>query len=200
MPMLHIDMREFSRKAREMGIFANDQLPYAISRSLNDTMFKVVRPDIIGPTWSQAFTVRNRGLPRAAMRVETSTKGKLSAGVFDALGKADLQKHAVGGTKTPRRRVLDIPVPSRVALTARGKRPWASAVIKRTPQRALRVLPKGVFVGEGGRLHMVYAFKGSARLDKRFRFYEAFAAKARLGLAQFFPRHIQAAIRSSFRR
>ncbi len=198
MTTVNIDMREFSRVARKMGIFANDQLPYAISRSLNDTMFRDVRPQITGPTWAKSFTVRNKGLARASMRVETASKGKLSAGVYDALGKADLAKHARGGVKTPKKKVLDIPVRSRVALHARGKRPWASVVVKKTPKRALRMTSKGIFVGEGGRLHLVYGFKASAALKKRFPFYEDFAMAARRGLATYFPRHIQAAVRSAF--
>lgn len=197
---INLDFTPFRAKARQMGIFADDQLPFAISRSLNDSMFKRVRPQIIGPTWQSAFKVRNQGLPRTAIRVETSSKAKLSAGVFDALGKADLQKHALGGTKTPKRTVLDIPIQSRVALGARGKRPWASTVVKRTPKRALRILPKGIFVGEGGRLNLVYAFKGSARLSKRFPFYDDFRKGSRRAIDEFFPTHIQAAIRASFNR
>jgi hypothetical protein len=200
MTEVNIDMREFSRKAAEFGVFADDQLPYAISRSLNETMKQRVRPHIIGPTWTDAFKVRNTGLPRASMRIEFSSKSSLQAGVYDALGKADLAKHARGGVKTPKRRVLDIPVQTRVALHARGKRPWASQVVKKTPKRALRVLPKGIFVGQGGRLHMVYGFKASARLDKRFRFYEDFARTARAGLDALFPGYIQSAVRSSFTR
>ncbi len=197
---LTLDFSHFRTKARQMGIFADDQLPYAISRSLNDTMFKDVRPQIIGPTWTAAFTVRNTGLPRKAMRVETSTKAKLSAGVFDALGKADLQKHAVGGTKMPTRKVLDIPVRSKVALGARGKKPWASKVIKSTPKRALRITSKGIFVGEGGRLNLVYSFRNSARLKKRFPFYEDFRTASRRGLDRYFPGHIQSAIATAFGR
>lgn len=199
--MAHVkfDMREFQVKARQMGVFADDQLPFAISRTLNDTMFKDTRPHIIGPTWSEAFVVRNRGLPRASMRVETASKGKLSAGVYDALGKADLQKHATGGGKT-HSGTLAIPNRDRVKLHARGKKPWARELDKIIPKRALRVVPgKGIFVGEGGRLHLVYSFSESASLDKRFDFYEDFERVSLNGLRRRFPPNIQRAIATAFR-
>lgn len=199
MPIVKMDMREFENKARQMGIFANDQLPYAISRSLNDAMFQDVRQHIINVTWPQAFTVRNRGLPRASMRVERSTKGKLSAGVYDALGKADLAKHAEGGGKT-HSGTLAIPNRARIKLHARGKKPWARELDKIVPKRALRVIKgKGIFVGQGGRLHLFYSFSESADLDKRFQFYEDFALRAPAAVRARYPANIQRAIRTAFR-
>lgn len=196
---IDLDLREFKKKAHQMGIFANDQLPFAISNTLNETMFKDTRPQIIGPTWSNAFTVRNTGLARASMRVEKASKGKLSAGVFDALGKADLQRHATGGAKT-HSGTLAIPNRARVKLHARGKSPWARELDRKVPKRALRVIRgKGIFVGEGGRLHLVFSFSESASLDKRFAFYEDFTRVSVRGVARRFPAQIQRAIASSFR-
>jgi hypothetical protein len=196
---IDLDLREFTKKAHQMGIFANDQLPFAISNTLNETMFKDTRPQIIGPTWSNAFTVRNTGLARASMRVEKASKGKLSAGVFDALGKADLQRHATGGAKT-HSGTLAIPNRARVKLHARGKSPWARELDRKVPKRALRVIRgKGIFVGEGGRLHLVFSFSESASLDKRFAFYEDFTRVSVRGVARRFPAQIQRAIASSFR-
>ena len=196
---VEIDMREFTRKARQMGVFANDQMPFAIANTLNDTMFQDTRPQIIGPTWSAAFTVRNRGLARASIRVERASKGKLSAGVFDALGKADLAKHASGGPKT-HSGTLAIPERSKVRLHARGKTPWAKELEKRYGSHAVRKTPKGLFVGKGGRLHLYFTFKSGASLDKRFRFYEDFARVSVHGIARRFPAHIRRAIASSFGR
>ena len=200
MVTVELDMREFSRRARQMGVFADDQLPFAISKTLNETMFKDTRPQIIGPTWSSAFEVRNRGLPRASMRVETSSKGKLSAGVFDALGKADLARHATGGPKT-HSGTLAIPNRARVKLHARGKTPWARELDRIVPKRALRVIRgKGIFVGIGGRLHLFFSFAGSASLDKRFRFYEDFRRVSLAGIGRRFPANIQRAVATAFGR
>lgn len=199
-PTLVIDMRDFERRARQMGIFANDQLPFAIANTLNDTMFKDTRPHIIGPTWASAFVTRNKGLPRASIRVEKASKGKLSAGVYDALGKADLAKHATGGGKT-HSGTLAIPNRSVIRLHARGKTPWARELDRKIPKRALRVIKgKGIFVGKGGRLHLYFSFANSAHLDKRFAFYEDFARVSLRGVATRFPAHIQRAISSSFGR
>lgn len=198
MAQVVLDMREFERKAQQMGIFARDQLPYAISRTLNDAMFKDVRPHIINVTWPAAFQVRNKHLPRAAMRVEKSTKQKWSAGVYDALGKADLARHAEGGEKT-HSGTLAIPNRARVKLYARGKKPWARELDRLVPKRALRVIRgKGIFVGEGGSLRLMFSFSESARLDKRFRFYEDFRVRAPAAIRARFPANIQHAIRTAF--
>jgi len=196
---VELDMREFTRKARQMGIFANDQMPFAIANTLNDTMFKDTRPQIIGPTWAAAFTVRNKGLPRASIRVEKASKRKLSAGVFDALGKADLARHASGGAKT-HSGTLAIPERSKVRLHARGKTPWAKELERRYGTRAVRKTAKGLFVGKGGRLHLYFTFKSGAHLDKRFRFYEDFARVSVHGVARRFPPHIKRAIATAFGR
>lgn len=200
---LQFDLSEFRRRAHQMGIFAEDQLPYAISRTMNDTMLRDVRPEIIGPTWSKAFKVRNRGLPRASMRAELSSKHRWVAGVYDALGKANLGVHARGGSRPKPSPMLAVPNQQRVKLHARGRKPWARDVPKMVanPKRALRVIKgKGIFVGEGGRLHAVYWFRGGAHLAKRFKFYEDFKRVTARGMAQRFPGHIQAAIASAFGR
>lgn len=200
--VLQFDLSEFKRKARQMGVFADDQLPFAISRTLNDTMFQDVRPQIIGPTWRSAFTVRNSGLPRASMRVETSSKAKWSAGVYDALGKANLAVHAEGGARPKPSAELAIPnQQGRVKLHARGRTPWARAIPKKVPARALRVIKgKGIFVGEGGRLHAWYWFRSGARLSKRFKFYEDFKRVTERGMAVRFPPNLQAAVDTAFGR
>lgn len=197
---LEFDLAQFRDKARQMGIFADDQLPYAISRTLNDTMLKDVRPNIIGPTWQRAFKVRNTGLARASIRAELSTKTSLQAGVYDALGKANLGVHAEGGARPKPSASLAIPNQNNVKLGARGRKPWARAMTKTVPARALRVIKgRGIFVGEGGRLRAWYWFRPSARLSKRFKFYEDFKRVTERGVSARFPGNIQAAIATAFR-
>lgn len=196
---VELDMREFEQRARQMGVFATDQLPFAIASTLNDTMFKDTRPHIIGPTWAAAFEMRNRGLPRASIRVEKASKVKLSAGVYDALGKADLQKHARGGAKTVSG-TLAIPVQGRVRLHAKGKTPWAKELEGRFGRHAVRKTAKGLFVGRGGRLHLYFSFAKGAQLDKRFMFYEDFERVSARGIARRFPLHVRRAVASAFRR
>lgn len=205
MIVVQFDLADFRKKARQMGIFADDQLPYAVSKTINDTMFQDVRPHIIGPTWASAFKVRNSGLPRAAINVEKASKGSWQGGVFDALGKAHLKEHAIGGSITPSRGQLAIPNQQRVKLHARGKTPWARE-IRVAPHMArghlvpsMQVIKgKGIFVGQGGRLHLMYSFASGARLRKRFRFYEDFTRVATAGINARFPANMQRAIATAF--
>ncbi len=203
---LQFDLRAFKDKARQMGVFADDQLPYAISRTLNDTMRLDVQPQVSGPTWASAFKVRNKGLPKASLGLSRSRilsnkhQRPWTAGVQDALGKANLGVHATGGARPKPGPRLAIPNQrGRVQLHARGRKPWARQVPKMVPKRALRVTRGGIFVGEGGRLHAVYWFRPAAKLSKRFQFYRDFQKKTERGLAERFPRHLQAAVASSFR-
>lgn len=194
------DFHEFERKAQQMGIFARDQLPFAIMRTLNDTMYKGARPEIIQRTWPSAFTVRERNFARAAIRVDEAKKTKLSAGLYDALGRAQLGRHASGGTKTARGS-LAIPQQSKVRLTARGARPKPRAIDGKFPKRAVRVIKgKGIFVGKGGRLHLWYLFRPSASIDKRFRFYEDFTRVVLRDVPRYYPPNIQRAIATAFGR
>lgn len=186
-----------------MGIFARQELPYAISRSLNDTMFKDTRPHIVGRTFPSAFTMRNKGFPRAAMRVQKSHKSAwpMVAGVYDTLRRGHLADHAGGGTKDAASGHLAIPNRARIRLHAHGKTPKPRALDGKVPRRALRVIRgKGIFVGQGGRLHAFFWFRRSAKLNKRFAFYEDFARVSQAGVASRFPGHVQRAINSSFYR
>ncbi|MGE0022096.1 MAG: hypothetical protein AB7S70_00505, partial [Hyphomicrobium sp.] len=146
-----------------------------------------------------AFTQRNAGLTLAPINVEKASKAKLSAGVFDALGKADLAVLAQGGAKT-HSGTLAVPVLSRVRLHARGKTPWARELERRFSARAVRKTAKGLFVGKGGRLHLYFAFKGGAHLGKRFAFYEDFARRSVAGIRTRFPAHAQRAVATAFGR
>lgn len=204
---IQLDLKEFEKKAAQMNIFANDQMPFAIANTLNDTMFKDTRPQIIGPTWRAAFVERNKGLPRASINVLKASKTMLTAGVFDALHKADLAKHAEGGEKTHSGR-LAIPNRSVVALTASGKAPWARELEKKYPKHMARghLVPsvqktaKGLFVGQSGKLVLFFSFSPKAHLSKRFKFYEDFKRVSLAGINQRFPAQIQRAVATAFGR
>ena len=200
---LQIDLRQIDEAAKRMGVFARDQYPYAMSRTLNDAMFQDVRPRIIGPTWQHAFTVRNTGLARASIRVEQATKQSWQAGVFDALGRANLRAHAEGGLRrADRRGDVEVPNRVRVVLAAGGKRPWAGGVKRAVadPRRAVRVVKgRGVFVGRGGRLEPWYWFRRAVALKKSFAFHEDFARTTRASIARRWPANIERAVATAFR-
>ncbi len=101
--MLHLDLSEFERKARDIG-GAIDQVPFALAGALNDALFKA-RDHLINQTWPNSITVRNPSFIRAALNVEKATKGNLRGAVFDRLGRGNLKLHAKGGTKQARGRL-----------------------------------------------------------------------------------------------
>lgn len=209
MTELIFDLKDFERRARQMEIFASDQLPFAIANTLNETMFKDTRPQIIGPTWSSAFVSRNKGLPRASIQVEKASKGKLVAGIQStAVGrKVDLVQHASGGEKSHSGR-LAIPVRANIRLHARGKTPWAKELEKKFPKHRARghLVPsvqktaKGLFVGRGGRLYLFFSFSQRAHLDKRFKFADDFVRVSERGINARFPAQIRRAINTAFKR
>lgn len=169
--MVKFEMSDFRRKAYLLGVAA-DQVPYATALTLNDAMFET-RVEEIFMAWPGGVTVRNQSFMRAALRVDKASKGNLSASIFDVLGRASLDLHADGGTKTPDSGKLAVPVDPRIRRGARGV-PKSQRPRTFSSRRNARVTAKGIFLGEAGRLHMIYRFLSSADIDKRFPFYETF--------------------------
>jgi hypothetical protein len=155
------------------------QLPFAMSQALNATAFDV-RKQIVDRTYPQSFKVRNKRFASAMFRVEKATKRKLSAAVFDRLGKDYMAMQAEGGIKTPRGN--NIAIPGRLnQRTATGKIPRARQprqllsngkaykTTLRGGQKAI-VQPQGR--GKSKRLKVMYVLEQAARIPKRFDFYE----------------------------
>lgn len=201
---IDLDFRQFRDKARQMGIFADDQLPFAIANTLNLAMLGPggARDHIVQTTFPRSFDVHNRNFARAAFNVKKASKADLSVELFDRLKRGHLEKHAGGGTKQARG---SLALPNwrqgRIARTASGSKPRPMKIKVKNPTRALRVVKgKGIFVGEGGRLHALYWFRKQGRLEKRFPFYEEFARVAKRQVEHHFPQQIQRAIDTAFSR
>src|SRR5262249_19073469 len=132
-----------------------------------------------------------------ALRVKFSSKRDLTVELYDSLGRAHLTLHAHGGVKGAQRR-LAIPPRGAVVRTAhgveKGQRP--RALIARTAKRALRITPQGIYVGKGGRLHLMYAFKQSARQPADVPFERDFAATMTRELRISFPAAVARAMRT----
>jgi hypothetical protein len=66
-----------------------------------------------------------------------------------------------------------------------------------TPKRALRITSRGVFVGQGGRLHLKYSFKSTAAQPADTPMYEDFRytveSGMRTGFGDAFRRAMQTA-------
>lgn len=182
---LNLDISEFRRKADQMSA-AQDQVPYALSRALNDAA-KYARRQLISDTWPSHVTVRNTRFLNAVLLTRFSDKHNLRVEVYDSTPdqRAHLELHAKGGVKTPKGARLAIPVAGNilgVQPTARGvpKNLRAGAIVAATPKRALRIATvkrsgnQGIFIGRGGRLNLIYVLTRQAQIKKSVPFYEDF--------------------------
>ena len=164
---IKLELSQFADAAKRMGA-AVDQVPFALSRALNDAAIHT-RERLIHSTWPEHVKQRRSNFPGAVLRVERSNKIDLTVAIRDISdrGQGHLYQHAYGGTKVPRGQHLAIPLASWVKYTASGisKRMRPKAIVEDTPKRALRIIPnKGIFVGKGGRLHLRYSFKPTATI------------------------------------
>jgi hypothetical protein len=188
--MLTFDFSDFERAARAMNAKI-DQVPYALSRALNDSAFGT-RKSLIDVTWPSAVQVVNKTFMRASLNIEKASKAHLQVAIVDKLGRANLKQHAESGVK--RRKTagknLAIPPTGTVTRTAKGVRAnqRPRALIADTPKRALRITQRGIFVGQGGRLHLRYAFKPEARIKPDVPFYRDFEGEMREQMRVEFPR------------
>jgi hypothetical protein len=173
---IEIDPTPFLERTKELRAKA-DQLPFVLSRLLNNAAFNARRV-LIETTWPSHVQVRNKAFLGAALRVDTSTKTDLEVRIYDVLrNRGHLLEHAKGGVERPfRSRVFAIPAPGRVRRTAHGvsQRDTPAAIIARTPKRALRVTSRGIFVGEAGRLHLIYSLKPQISQPQDVPFYDDF--------------------------
>jgi hypothetical protein len=186
--MIVFNFDNFLTKAAELGAAA-DQVPYALSRAFN-TALTNTRRVLTESTWPSAVEVHNKSFLTAALRVNYSNKSDLRGSIYDTLHRANLAGHAYGDTKTPRGIHLAIPpkglFPRGASGISKGNRP--RALIAKTPKRALRITPKGIFIGEGGRLHLQYGFKSSANQPADVRFEEDFKTSMLADVRTSFPK------------
>lgn len=194
---LKFDLSDFEKQARALEA-AQDQVPFALSLALNDAAFNA-RTVLIQKTWPEHVTVRNKSFMNAALRVVKSDKHNLRVEIFDRLGRANLKAHADGGTIRPvKAQTLAVPPPGLFKRGPRGippnKRP--RAIIANTPKRALRITARGIYVGKGGRLQLMYAFKPSVNQPADVPFREDFRTAMLEGVRTAFPAAMARAMRT----
>jgi hypothetical protein len=188
---LSFDFSSFERKAKEIG-GAIDQIPFALANAMSSAAFKV-REILIDDTWPRHVEVRNRNAIRQALRVEKAKKKNLRVAIVGSGPSAqrlNLKAHAEAGAKRPLKgRRLAIAPTGTVHRGARGvpKGERPTAIINTTPKRALRITDRGIFVGQGGRLHLRYAFTPTARIKADVPFHEDFNRALRAELRRTFP-------------
>jgi hypothetical protein len=194
--LIEFDTDAFAEKAKEFGQAA-DQLPFALMTLLNDAVFHT-RQVLVQSTWPRHVEARNPQFISAALRVEKATKQNLEVKIYDQIGRANLYAHARGGMSRPRKASkFAIPGPT-IQRSTRGvaARDRPAAIIERTPKRALRVTSRGIFVAEGGRLHLKYSFKQQVAIAKDVPFYEDFAYSMKQELRTGFAEKFRKALAS----
>jgi hypothetical protein len=193
------DFSDFERKANELSAAA-DQIPYVLARSLNQAA-EDARTVLIVQTWPKAVHVRNTTFMRAlcAQRCGAFTPPRATSPSRSTIrcNRAQLQKHARGGTKTARGAHLAIPS-SEIPIGSHGvrKSDRPAALIARTPKRALRITNRGVYVGKGGRLHLKYALRRSVPIPADVPFESDFRAAMIDGVRTAFPIWIRKAMQT----
>ena len=195
------------RLAGSLDQVGRKQLPFAFAKTLNETM-KAVEKYTVARTCPRAFGVRNKGFFKASMftgsAVKRATKTKLQVSARDRFDRGNLQLHATGGTK--RARSGRIAIPSRFTKATRGAR----GVRKALRPRAVVNTPKGFIdrdgprdaiyqrYGRGGkRIRLLYVLHRSAKIRKRFRFYEDAERITRSVSPKLFRRNFSQAIKTA---
>ena len=199
----------YKKLSRSLDQVGTKQLPFAFAKTLNQTM-KAVEKYTVARTYPRAFDVRNRAFFKASMftgsAVRRATKTKLSVSARDRFDRGNLQLHATGGTK--RARSGRIAIPSRFTKATRGAR----GVRKALRPRAVVNTPKGFIdrdgprdaiyqrYGRGGKqVRLLYVLHRSARIRKRFRFYEDAGRITRQVSPKLFRRNFSQVIRTARR-
>jgi hypothetical protein len=197
MPSINIDFREILQLSESLAI-SKDQLPFAISRSLNDALF-ATRRVLIEQLWPSSVEQKNPNFPRVVLHVNKASKQHLSGSIVENKETSvPLILHATGGTRPAPKGRWTIPLSwyraGKETQHGLSKRAYASALIARTPKRALRITSKGIFIGEHGKLKMVFAFSPTIKVPKDVRFYEVFEQEMRTRLNAALPGNLIAAM------
>lgn len=190
---LNFRIDKFEAKAAEIG-GALDQVPFALSLALNDAA-RAARQVLVQETWPKHVTQRNSAFIGRALRTVFATKHSLRVEIYDDLNRGHLALHATGGTKEARKRFA-IPVKGRIARTAHGVRSdqTPTAIIANRSKRDVRITPRGIFVAEGGKLHLMYAFAAKVFQPKDVPFEEDFATAVVNEVRTSFPEAMKRAM------
>jgi len=171
--VIKIDTTEVEKAAVGLGA-ASDQLPFIMSMALNNAVF-AARKELVGNTWPKSITERNKSFISAALRVRKSTKNDLSVEIYDYLDRAQLLRHAKGGTKLPKGAKLAIP--SRNIKLGSGGVPKSKRP-KNLPKDKTFVRGNKIYqvIGKGKtrRLKLLYFLKPQVKVRKDVDFYGDF--------------------------
>jgi len=203
---------KLSGNYRELGQRLNKiqrkQLPFAFSKTLNDTAFQV-RKTVTGPTYNRAFDVKNRKFAGQSFRVFKATKRKLEASVTQVkvrqLYRGNLKMHAEGGIKRPRAGNIAIPSDKMKAKRTRTGRIGQAnrpRQLLEKPRTFIAVMPsgkRGIWQRRGKKrlpIDLLYSFEKSVRITKNYLFFEDGSKVVRQNLQRNFSKAFDQAMKT----
>lgn len=172
---IKIDLTPFLVQTYRMNA-AIDQMPYALSRAINDAANDAYQY-LIEETWPKAVKVRNASFLRWALRTKFSTKYDLRVEVYDNTSdqRAHLALHAEGGIKTPKHTEIAVP-------TTAVHRGSGGVFKNQRPHDMPNKVVKGNKIyqsigrGKNKHLKLMYVLTPRARQPKDVPFHEDFEA------------------------
>jgi hypothetical protein len=168
---------------------AEDQMPFAISRALNDASTET--REALVDMWPQHVDARSSGFIRTALQTEFSDKANLKGEIYDALGRGNLVLHADGGTKETRGTI--IPVPTKSVMIGSH-----SVVPGQRPRELAAKVVKGnaIYQRVGRKLKLMYVLAKSVKHPKDVPFREVFAQQMQANASKTFKERMMQAMRT----
>jgi hypothetical protein len=192
--VIQFDLSGLERAARDVGASA-DQIPFAISRTLNQAVLKT-RDRLADETWPSHVKVRNKAFIKAALRQpEFSRKTNLRVALVDRIGRATLNLHDKGGVKTAQTGRFAIP-------TSRVRRGSKGVVPSQRPGELKRKVVKGGLIfqavgkGKDQRLQLMFTLKPSSRVKADVPFRRDFDRFMREEMRRELPKAVAQAMRT----
>ena len=119
---LSFKFEDFVNYADHLAVAARDQVPFALSLALNDAAYDT-KAVLTNQTWPAHVQEFNHNFISAALVIVPSTKEDLEVAIIDRFGRARLAMHETGGTKTPQKAKIAVPVEPNVKRTGSGEHP-----------------------------------------------------------------------------
>lgn len=202
---------------KSLSTLGKKQLPFAVANTINDVLFKDVKPQITNTTFPKAFKTRAKNMARGVMRIKKAKKNKLVGEYSDVLGRTYLQdQHVDAKTKTPRTgKFIAVPVFKPGRRVSKRKRKGEHS------PRSLLADKSRFFLGragrgstqstaeggsgvlgiwervKGGKLRMWYRMIPRAEYDKRLNFYEDANAVTLKNFQRRFEKQLLRAVKSA---
>lgn len=190
-----------------IGIFTSDmvrrQMPFVTMRTLNNLAFDV-QNHTVEKVWARAFEQRNKRFANLTYSRAEAKKTRLVASVFDRFQRANLEDHAVGGTKTPRGK--HVAIPSRTLAARRSGKGVPKSMRPRVALDRPKVFKTSIngvpVIARRKRktslpIEVLYTMKTSVKIGRSFPFYSEAQRTIDREIGKHFEREFEKASRTA---